>query len=167
MCCSTAFYLLFWDTEHNFPPMHRTDTPTLQTAVYLHTAAYSSKLWLHLTNPQGKGQSHKLAELGRDLWGATVQPTWLRQDQAELVAQDHVQPVFGYLQQGRLRSLQRPVSFSESYRNNKLGLQFWHKTPKQKWKRNLICCIMYGHLQHINHHHTFKVWKKCDLECTN
>lgn len=60
-----------------------------------------------------------------------------------------------------------PQTFLKSYRNHKLELQFWHKTPQHKWKRNLILCIRHGHLQYINHHHTLKVWKKCDLECTN
>lgn len=53
-----------------------------------------------------------------------VQFPWLKQDQADLVVQDHVQPVFGYLQGGRLHSLQKLVSFWESYRNYKLKLQF-------------------------------------------
>ena len=47
---------------------------------------------------------HRMVEVGRDLWRSSCLAPLLKQGHLELVAQDHVQMVFEYLQGGRLHN---------------------------------------------------------------
>lgn len=98
--------------------MHRNDAALLQFC----TLAPSDKL----SGYRAESQSAWVGKGPLESFGPNSQ---LKQDQAELAVQDHIQPTFGNLQWGRLHSLQKLLSFSERHRNNKLELQFWHKTP--------------------------------------
>ena len=50
-------------------------------------------------------QSHRMVDVGRDLWRSSGPTPLLKQGQLEPVAQDHAQTAFGYLQGGRLDNL--------------------------------------------------------------
>ena len=50
-------------------------------------------------------QNHRLAEVGRDVWRSSGLTPLLKQGHLEMVAQDHAQMAFEYLQGWRLHNL--------------------------------------------------------------
>jgi len=90
-------------------------------------------------------QNHRMVKVGRDLWKSTGPPLWLKHSHLELLAQNHVQTTFEYLQGGRShKNSGQPVSVLNHPHSEKLFPDIQREPPVFQFL-SIASCPITGH----------------------